>query len=92
MRSGVQIDAVITHGRKKKAASGENQEICGGVLKDVVEKPWRTVNTGTTTIVTFRGIYNGKQGQEIFNEEGLDVGVWAVDDGGSVPYASESAI
>ena len=73
-------------------ASEENQEIDGGILKDLVEKAWNTVNTGMTSIVMFRRIYDDKQGQGVFNEEVIKCcGVWAVDDGKSIPYASESA-
>ena len=70
-------------------ASGENQEIGGGVLKDLVEKARHTFNTDTTS--SFCGIYDNKQGQGVFDEEEIRCRVWAVDNGESVPYASESA-
>ena len=70
-------------------ASRENQEIGGGVLKDLVEKARHTVNTDTTS--AFRGICDDKQGQGIFNEKGIGCWVWVVDNGKSIPYASESA-
>ena len=52
-------------------ASGENQEIDSGVLEDLVEKPRHTVNTGGTSIMMFRRIYDDEQGQCIFDEEGI---------------------
>ena len=75
MSSGTQIDGVITHRCKnfeeeyKKVASGENQEIDGGVLEDLVEKPRYTFDTGTTSIVMFRRIYDDKQGRGVFDGE-----------------------
>ena len=57
------------------------QEIYGGILEDLVEKSRHTVNTGTTSIVMFRGIYDDEQGQGVFDEEERRYWVWAVDDG-----------
>ena len=48
-------------------ASRENQEIGGGVLKDLVEKARHTVDTDMTS--AFRGIYDDKQGQDVLDEE-----------------------
>ena len=85
MSSETRIDRVITDRRKKfeeeqkKVTSGENQEIDGGVLEDLVEKPRRTVNTGTTSTGMFRGIYDDKQGQGVFNEE--EVRCWGMGGG-----------
>ena len=82
---GTQIDRAITHRCKnfeeecEKMASGENQEIDGGVLEDLVEKPRHTVNTDMTAIMMFRGIYNDKQGQGVFNGEGIRC--WGMDSG-----------
>ena len=69
-------------------ASRENEEICGSVVEDPVEKARHTTNTGATSM--FRGIYDYNQGQGVFDEEGLDVGVCAMDNGKNVPYTSES--
>ena len=85
MSSGTQIDRAITHRCKKfeeeqkKVAGEENQEIDGGVMEDLVEKARRTVNTGMTSIVTFRGKYDDKQGQGVFNEE--EIGCWGMGGG-----------
>ena len=54
---------------KKKVASGENQEIDGGVLENLVEKPRHTANMGTTSVMIFHGIYDDEQGQGVFDEE-----------------------
>ena len=72
----MQIDGAITHGcknleeKKEKVASGEDQEICGGVLADFVEKARDTATTGKISMA-FRGIYDDKQGQGVFDEEGI---------------------
>ena len=64
--SGKQIDR-ITHRCKiftenyKKMASRDDQEICGGVLKDLVKMARHTTKLGMTSI--FRGIYNDEQCQ-----------------------------
>ena len=76
--------------KKKHVASRENQEICGGVLTDLVEKARYTTNRGKTSSTTFRGIYDDKQGQGIFEAERADVGGWTVENRMNVPYASES--
>ena len=44
--------------KKKNVACGENQEICGRVLADLIEKAGYTANTCRTSSMTFRGIYN----------------------------------
>ena len=93
---GIQIDTAIAHGCKKfeekknNVTGRENQEIHGGVLADLVEKAWHTANTGKASIVVFRVIYDDKQGQGIFDEEGLDPGGWAVESKKNLPYTSES--
>ena len=76
--SGVtHIDRVITHGRKnleekkENVASSENQEICGGVLADLLEKVRDTATTDKTSITTFQGIYDDNQGQGVFDGEGI---------------------
>ena len=72
----MQIDGAITHGctnleeKKEKVASGEDQEICGGVLTDLLEKARHTATTGKISM-TFRRIYDDKQGQGVFDEEGI---------------------
>ena len=77
VNGGTQINRVITHGRKnieekkKKVASRENQEIRGGIMEDLVKKARRTINTGMASSMTFRGICDNKQGQGIFDEEGI---------------------
>ena len=53
-------------------AGGGNQKTGGGALEDLVEKPRRTVNTGTTTIMISRGIYDEKRGRNVFNGEGIE--------------------
>ena len=73
---GTQIDKVITHGcknleeKEKKVASGEDQEIRGGVLADLLEKARDAATMGKIS-VTFRGIYDDKHGQAVFDEEGI---------------------
>ena len=44
--------------KKKNVACGENQEICGRVLADLIEKAGYTANTCRTSSMTFRGIYD----------------------------------
>ena len=74
---GTQINAVITHGcqnleeKKNQMASRKNQEICGGILADLVEKVRHTAVTGKIPM-TFRRIYDDKQGHGIFEEEGVN--------------------
>ena len=76
VRGGTHIDR-ITHRCKKfaknqkKVASKENQEIPSGVLKDLVEKARHTPHTGKTSIMTFCGIHDDKQGRGVFNEKGI---------------------
>ena len=73
-----QINTVITHRckyleeKKKKVPSRDNQEICGSVSADLVKKAWHTANTNRTSTMTFRGIYNNKQGQDVFDAKGID--------------------
>jgi hypothetical protein len=80
---GTQTNRVIAHRcqnfeeNKKKVTGKENQEIHGGVLEDLVENARHTANTGETSSMTFRGIYNDKQGQGVFDEEGI--GCWGMD-------------
>ena len=75
---------MITHGcknfeeKKKNVTGRENQEICGGVLADLFEKARHTANTGKISM-TFRGIYDSKQGQGVFNPE--EVGCRGIDSG-----------
>ena len=75
---GMRIEKTITHGRKdfeekkKNVAGREKQEIRGGVLENLVEKARRTTNTGKTSTMTFRRIHDDKQGQGIFDEEGIE--------------------
>ena len=77
MNGGTQINTVITHGckdleeEKEKVASRQNQEIHRGILADLAKKARRATNTGKTPTVTFRGIYNDKQGQGVFDTEGI---------------------
>ena len=72
---GTQIDRVITHGcknleeKKKNVASTENQEICGGVLTDLLEKVRDTATTDEISITAFQGIYDDKQCQGVFDNE-----------------------
>ena len=47
--------------KKKNVACGENQEICGRVLADLLEKARYT--TMGKTFITVRGIYDERQGQ-----------------------------
>ena len=74
---GTRIDRTITHGcedfeEKKKSVTGrENQEVRGSVLADLVEKARDTTNTGKTSITTFHGIYDDKQGQGVCGENGI---------------------
>ena len=76
----MKINTVIIHRckdfeeKKEKVASGENQEICGGVLEDLVEKARHTANTGKTSITTYCGIRNDEQGQDVFDEEVVMLG------------------
>ena len=49
----------------------ENHEIHGGVLEDLVDKARHTTNTGKTSSTTFRGIDDDKQGQSVFDGEGI---------------------
>ena len=72
---GTQIHTVITHGcknleeKKEKVASGQDQEIHGGVLEYLVKNVRRTTNTGKTSTMTSRGRYNYKQSQGVFDAE-----------------------
>ena len=75
---------------KKKVAGRENHEIRGGILEDLVEKVRHTTNTGKTSIMTFRGIYDDEQGQRTFDGEESNARIWAVGDGRNVPYTNES--
>ena len=71
-------------------AGKENQEVRGGVLEDPAEKARHATNTGETSAVTFRGIDDDKQSQGVFDGEGIDARVWALDGGKNVPYTNES--
>ena len=93
MSGGAYIDR-ITHGcknfeeKENDVASRESQEICGGVLEDFAEKARYTTTPGKTSI-TFRSIYDEKQGRDVFYAE-LNVGRWTVENRKNAPYASES--
>ena len=77
MSSGTQIGAVITHGcknleeKKNKVAGEDDQKVDGGVLADLDEKARRTTNSGKASVVTFRGIYDDKQRQDVFDAGGI---------------------
>ena len=77
MSGGTRINTVIAHGRenveekKNKVPGGKNQEIRGGVLEDLAEKARHTTNTGKTSRVKFRGIYDDNQGHDVFGVEGI---------------------
>ena len=74
---GTKIDMVITHGcknleeKKDEVASRDDQKVDGGVLADLDEKARRTASTGKTSIMTFRGIHDDNQGQDVFGTEGI---------------------
>ena len=57
-------------------ARKENQEICGCVLADLVEKAWYTANKGKTSSMTFRGIYDDKQAQGVLDVDEEVIGRW----------------
>ena len=90
MRGGTRIDKVITHGckyfeeKKKDVAGREKQEVRGGVMADLVEKVRHTADTGRTSIMTLRGIYDDEQGQGVFTT-GFDTVGWEMDNSEGVP-------
>ena len=96
MSDGSKIDRLIAHRcenceeKENKMARRENQEIRSGIFEDPAEKARHTANTGKTSIMTFRGIDDDKQSHGVFDGEGIDTRVWALDDRKNIPYTNES--